>query len=342
MADPSAPLSLEDVAHRIAREWRILLAVLVIALVAGLALRLLWPASYEATAKLTVEPVAVLDTGSTATVNMDTERVVATSTEVLAPVATQFGIDTADIVDSLEVTVPRGSQVLEFTYSNAQAGTAAEIANAVADSYSDQRVANAEGIVQQAVANLESRIVELETRLDAAAADSAQARSLEVQIQTLQERLAVIASNTFYSGSLISPAATPSDTTTPSILIFAAGAAAFGLLAGSFAALLRSRSRDARAASRVPSAEPIESVESVGPVGFEESTPRIEAEPDAEPEPKRQPEPKKSPQPTPAAAHEPDADEPSTPPRTTPATKPRTSGSTGRKPRRPSTPRSSR
>lgn len=273
MAEPHAPLTLDDVVRRIVRERRILAIVFVVAVVLAGVAGLLWPNRYEATATLTVEPVAVVDAGAETTVNMETEQVVATSTEVLSPAAEALGdVSVETLAAGLVVTVPRGSQVLEFSYTSASPSGAAETANAIAVSYREQRVANAEEIVRQATDNLSGRISELEGRLSTAEPGSAEARSLELQIQTLQERLALIVSNTFYPGSLVSPATTPTDATKPSMLIFLAGGAFLGLLVGAFAALLRRRadpvaaSPDDQAGADTARPEPAPAVASAAPV----------------------------------------------------------------------------
>ncbi|WBU38839.1 Wzz/FepE/Etk N-terminal domain-containing protein [Homoserinibacter sp. YIM 151385] len=328
MVEPAAPLTLDEAARRVVRERRLLIAVILVAVLAAGVIGFLWPSRYEATATLTVEPVAVVDPGSSATVNMETERVVATSTEVLGPAAESLGGTSPEaLAGALEVLVPRGSQVLEFTVTDAVPARAAEAANAIAESYREQRVANAEGIVQQAESNLTDRIAELEARLDGTADDSATARSLELQIQTLQERLALVVSNTFYPGSVVSPATTPTDATKPSILIFLAGGAFLGLLVGVFAALLRRRPEDA-----VPAPAPAPAPAAATPAAAEaDAAASVTASPAASPEaPAAEPEAGK-------AAGKPAEGEPAPAPRATPAKRApakRTGGTTAKRPSR--------
>jgi uncharacterized protein involved in exopolysaccharide biosynthesis len=237
--------SLEDLYTSVAREWRVLLIFTLVFLGAAYGADWLWPQRYESVAVQTVEPIATTQTsGSGGEVNMDTERVVATSNEVLALAAKQLpGASLDDLAESIEVTVPKGAQVLVFTYTASTPEQAAKGANAIAKAYSERRVATAQSVVNDAAQNLTDRISDLTAQLATLPPDGQAAKTLAVQIQTLQERQATLASTTFYSGSLISPAIAPNSSTKPGLAVFLAAGLFLGLFLGAFGALIRARRR---------------------------------------------------------------------------------------------------
>jgi uncharacterized protein involved in exopolysaccharide biosynthesis len=235
--------SLEDLYRGIGRQWRLLLIVTVVFLAAAVAASFLWPVRYQASALLTVEPIAVTQSGNSSnSVNMDTEKVVAKSTTVLAMAAKKLpDSSVAELEAAMEVTVPKNSQVLEFAYTGSNPERAARSANAVATAYSDHRVATAQQVVNEATANLTKRMDDLSAQMAALPANSAAKDSLSLQLQALQERQATLASATFYSGALVSPAAAPEQSTKPSFLILLAAGLFLGVLVGMFSALVRAR-----------------------------------------------------------------------------------------------------
>ena len=231
--------TLEDLYRSIARGWKILLAAVVIMVLAAVGLSFLWPVKYDATAVLTVEPITVNQSGNTTgSVNMDTERVVATSTEVLEIAAAAIpGSSVRQLKDSTIVTVPKGSQVLSFTVTSEDPALASASANEIANAYSDRRIATAQQVVNDSVDKLVSRIQALTEQMNALPDGSAAVGTLTIQIQALQERQAALSSATFYSGSLVSPAVTPTSSTKPSTSVFVAAGLALGLFLGVFLAL---------------------------------------------------------------------------------------------------------
>lgn len=243
--------TLEDLYRSIARGWLLLLSIAAAFCVLAIVLFQFWPQKFEATAMMTVEPLTVNATqGSSNGVNMETERVVATSSEVLILAAKSLGSPSiSELSEATQVTVPKGSQVLEFTVTAEDPMTAAQRANAVANAYSERRVANAEAVVAEAITFLSGRIAELEQQLAAADPAGENVQTLEAQIVSLQNNQASLTSTTFYSGALISPAVDPSTSTRPSLPVFLAGGLFLGLFLGSFSALLYGRRRLALAAA---------------------------------------------------------------------------------------------
>lgn len=236
--------TLEDLYRSIARGWFLLLVFASAFSLLAFGAYQVWPQKFEASAVMTVEPLTVSSAsqGSGSEVNMETERVVATSSEVLTLAAKALGTTAIDeLRDGVVVSVPKGSQVLAFTVTAEDPTTAAQQANAIANAYSERRVANAEAVVADAIAFLSGRIAELEKQL--AAATPANAQTLQAQIASLQNNQASLTSATFYSGALISPAVEPAASTRPSLAIFIAGGLFIGLFLGSFCALLYGRRR---------------------------------------------------------------------------------------------------
>lgn len=244
-------LTVDDLIRSIRQEWRLLTVTLFVVLALAIAAGFAWPSRYEATAVLTVSPLAVVEGSDT--VNMETERVIASSVTVMQSAVEDVpGLDVRELESALNVTVPKGSQVLEFTVSLPTGERAAAAANAVAEAYSAQRVSNAERVVEDATATLTQRITTLETQLESSGARSQEGRAAAVQIQALQESLASLNSATFSAGTVVGPASVPSDSTRPSLTVFAVAGIVAGALLGSVLALFRSRAREsARSTSRI-------------------------------------------------------------------------------------------
>ncbi|MBG6238884.1 uncharacterized protein involved in exopolysaccharide biosynthesis [Mycetocola sp. CAN_C7] len=251
--------TLEDLYRSIARGWLLLVACALAFAVIALGAFQMWPQKFEATAMMTVEPLTVSSTtqGTGSGVNMETERVVATSSEVLALAAKELGATTiSELSDGVVVSVPKGSQVLAFTVTAEDPMTAAQQANAIANAYSERRVANAEAVVADAITFLSGRIAELETQLATTDPTSENTQTLQTQIASLQNNQASLTSTTFYSGALISPAVEPSSSTRPSLPVFVAGGLFIGLFLGSFCALLYGRRRLRASAEEPEVSEP--------------------------------------------------------------------------------------
>ncbi|MDR6906554.1 uncharacterized protein involved in exopolysaccharide biosynthesis [Agromyces sp. 3263] len=206
----------------------------------GLALGLLWPDRYTATASVTVESITIGE--QTQDVNMETQRLVARSTEVLSIAAENVDdVSVAQLRGALQVNVPRGSQVLEFIVTAPSAEAAAEQANAIAEAYLEQRTAAVEERITEASATLTSTADELAAQAAGLAPDDPRRISLESQVQALQDQRAVLIATSFDAGALIDPAVAPTDTDKPKLYVFVAAGFFLGLFLGAFVALIRDR-----------------------------------------------------------------------------------------------------
>jgi uncharacterized protein involved in exopolysaccharide biosynthesis len=250
----------EDVYRSIARQWRVLVIVALAIAVAATALGLLWPDRYTATASVTVEAIPTADEAAP-NVNMETQRLIARSTEVLSLAADELDdASVAALRTELEVTIPRGSQVLEFRVTTGSAEGSAEVANAIAAAYLDQRTAVAERRISEASEALATTAEQLRTQLAGLEPDNPLRESLEGQIRALDSQRAVLIATSIDAGTLIDPAAPPQDTNTPSLYVFTGAGIFLGLFIGAFAALILDRAsvaRRSRPARGSAGAEPV-------------------------------------------------------------------------------------
>lgn len=236
----------EDVGRSIARQWKVLVGVALAIAVAATVLGLVWPDRYTATASVTVEAIPTAD-DATPDVNMETQRLIARSTEVLSLAADELpDTSVAELRAQLEVTIPRGSQVLEFRVTTGSADGSAEIADTIATAYLDHRSAVAERRITEASDALALTAEQLRAQLAVLEPDNPLRESLEGQIRALDTQRAVLIATSIDAGSLIDPAATPQDTDTPSLYVFAGAGVFLGIFVGAFAALIRDRMVSAR------------------------------------------------------------------------------------------------
>lgn len=244
----------EEVYRSIARQRRVLIIVALVIAVAATALGLIWPDRYTATASVTVEAIPTVGEAAP-NVNMETQRLIARSTEVLSLAADDL-VDTsvAELRSQLEVTVPRGSQVLEFRVTTGSADGSAEVADTIATAYLDHRTVVAERRISEASDALASTAAELRAQLAGLEAEDPLRESLESQIGALDTQRAVLIATSIDAGTLIDPAAPPEDTDTPRLYVFASAGIFLGLFVGAFAALILDRMKEARRTRPVPTA----------------------------------------------------------------------------------------
>lgn len=250
----NSSLTLSDLFRSVKAHWRLFTVVVLLFSAAGFAVGVVYPKNYAATATLTVASLDVVD--ASGSVNMDTERVIAASTTVLTEAVTNLPDATVSgLRDAISVSVPKGSQVLEFTVTLPKPDAAAVAANAIASAYSSLRVETAEASVATATGTLTTRIADLESQKASQGANSKAGKAATIQIESLQESLATLNSATFDPGTIVSPAIAPSGPTRPSTTVFVAGAFALGLIIAAFLALARARAREARELEAAAAAE---------------------------------------------------------------------------------------
>jgi uncharacterized protein involved in exopolysaccharide biosynthesis len=232
---------LEDVYRSIARQWKVLVIVASAIALAATVIGAVWPDRYTATASVTVEAIPAAD-GSTPDVNMETQRLIARSTEVLSIAVDE--IDDASVAglrSQLEVTIPRGSQVLEFRVTTGDPDRSAELADTIATAYLDQRTTSAQERISEASDALASTAEELRAQLAGLALDNPLRESLEGQVRALDSQRAVLIATSINAGSLIDPATPPEESNTPGLYVFIGAGIFLGLFVGAFAALIWDR-----------------------------------------------------------------------------------------------------
>ena len=241
--------TLEDLYRGVMKSWWVLAGTIVLFVAIALVLFNAYPRTYTSQAEHTVEPITVLSSGSTFnTVNMETERVVATSTTVLERASEALGgASVGALRASTVIEVPRGSQVLRFTVTTGSPTRSADWANALAVAYGEQRTANARTVVEQTSEQLTDSIVQLRALLDTQEVESSQYEATDEQLQALLDQQARLTATPFFSGLLVTPASAPLSSNRPSALVFVAAGIFLGALLGGIGALIVSRVRTAPA-----------------------------------------------------------------------------------------------
>lgn len=238
-----------DMSRIVRHGWKMVLVLTVVFMVGAVVLHTAWPDKYEATSVLTVSPV----TDSSESVNMDTERVVARSDAVLGKAVEELGPKSVSgLRDTLVVSVPKGSNVLQFSVTGSSAEAAANSANAIAKAYGSYRTSSAQAVVDAAIESITVRIAELEKDKAKVSEGTIGARAIDLQMTSLQERQAVLNATTYYPGSIVSSAVAPSRSTTPGLGLFIAGGLFTGLLTGTVFVITRERFRANRATNQNP------------------------------------------------------------------------------------------
>lgn len=161
------------------RRWTVLL---ITAATVGGAAAIVFTAdrAYTATAEVLVKST-IVESGRDEEVNLETERRVATSTEVAARVAEELGIETEEAEDNLAASNVPGTEILQLSYGEDDADEAQRGAEAFANAYLDNRL-------EQATAEVDAVAAGLEDQLDALVRDLAVANQQARTAPTPVER----------------------------------------------------------------------------------------------------------------------------------------------------------
>jgi succinoglycan biosynthesis transport protein ExoP len=200
---------------------------------------------YDATASVVVQGPPT--TGGQNQVNMATEAAVAGSPAVAGLVITRTHLKdvTARQLDAnLSVHVPVDSQVLQFTYSSPNARVAQERAEAFAAAYLSFRTGEQQQTTEVAIAAVQKQIDDNTRQLalikeiiptlsgQPLAVARAKETARQAQITTLQQRLALLNTNTATFGGQLGPAPYPKSPASPRIVVNLVAALFLGLLLG--------------------------------------------------------------------------------------------------------------
>jgi capsular polysaccharide biosynthesis protein len=240
-------VQLTDIVGSLKRHWTLVAAMAVVGLVLGVLVSFLIPASYQATATVSVNAMSAspltspVDTQKS--VSMPTEAGIAgsrTVAEAAAKKLTGDRIDADEIADSTSVQNPADSLILDISFTGSSAREAAAGANAVAEAYLEARRAEATTRVERLSKTAQDEI----TALQAAAADPANQspmtqRSLQVQADAFGTTLAELGNFDVNPGQVVGAAEKPTSATSPGAVPLGLAGLFLGLLAGVPLALLK-------------------------------------------------------------------------------------------------------
>jgi polysaccharide biosynthesis transport protein len=179
------------------RKWSILLVTLLV-LGAALLFSSQQDPVYSSEARFLVKPVSISGDQTTPSLNMETERQLAASTEVAERVIDKLELEQPPkaLLNNLIVEVVPGTEILSLTYEAADAQETARLANAFANGYGKFRRDQVLEELTAAIEELEEDIAQVEEDLQTAQEDlnktaegSAERNQVEAQVATQQARL---------------------------------------------------------------------------------------------------------------------------------------------------------
>lgn len=251
MRDPS-PLPLAADYTRFARRHlRWIAAASLVGVLGGLALSLVQPSSFSATASVALTPVPVYVMPSVSElapppVSIDTDAQLLRSSTVLAAVGRELGTDTARTEEHLSVTATANTSILHVTVSATDPRAAARAADAAANALIDVRRTSLGAITSEQVRQLRFQVLAQEgelareqtRRLVVPASDDLFATLLELRTQ-----LAELKEARRVPAEVITPAPERGAADYANTEVPMTSGAALGLLVGCLAGAVRDRSR---------------------------------------------------------------------------------------------------
>lgn len=249
---------LSDLLGRVRRQWWLVALPCVAGVVGAAAYTQTRPEVYSSSASVLVSPVDGVDSppgSQPAALNLDTESQLVRSTAVaaLAGRAMRVGTPPERLAERVRVDVPAGSQVLVITYSAGTAQEAQAGARGFAEAYLQARRDAAAALrtgqiaaINAKVALLMAEVDELGARISASGTPSATRASLDsqrtgamVQVNMLATQANLLTAAPINPGRVIIEANLPARPNSPALALNLAAAAAYALVLGVFAAILR-------------------------------------------------------------------------------------------------------
>lgn len=266
MPGRAQPAQLSDVLGALRRHWKVVAAAVLLGLVIGVAVGLIIPARYAATATVAVNPMNTdpLDTSadSSRAINMATEQQLMQSRTVAAAAAdllrARHGLTTQAVTNATSVETPPDSQVLRVTFAGSSPRESADGANAVAKAYLTARHDRASAQVESLTKTVQAKVDMLQglaTKSQRAVRSRARTpvaelvkRARTVQAGALGRKLAELTTLDLNPGVTIGAATPSSVRSTLGILPLGLAGLALGLIIGIPIALTR-KSDDSRIGS---------------------------------------------------------------------------------------------
>jgi Mrp family chromosome partitioning ATPase/capsular polysaccharide biosynthesis protein len=257
-------LRLGDYARMLRRHWLVVLLCLVLGLGGALAYLHWAPKKYQATTGVlvTATPDGSANAAPRASdINLDTEAQLVTATDTLGAAASALHLSPAaasTLANSVAVSVPPNTQILDITYTASTPDAAHAGSLAFAQAYLDQRAKTATATLAAADKALQARIdaatAQLQSVLKASATlpansparfrNDAQASALNNQLAALGSEQTGVRSTDVLPGRIVSAPAVPTSPSSPKSLLTLLAGVVLGLLAGAGLAMLRHRADD--------------------------------------------------------------------------------------------------
>lgn len=207
----------------------------------------LQPERYTAKTRILVRPFPSI-AESAPTFNLETEAELAASDSVAELAAEDLGRGSVGLLDQFEAKPVPETEILLFTFSSTDPGSAAQGATAFAEAYIAFRrrqaldvVETARELVTERIAATQQQIERIDDQDRMADALDTERQVLVFQLAALQDRLAQLQPDVaeLAKGEVITPAETPRSPTSPNLLTNVVLAAVLGTAAGVGFALAR-------------------------------------------------------------------------------------------------------
>jgi Mrp family chromosome partitioning ATPase/capsular polysaccharide biosynthesis protein len=229
-------LDLRDYARVVARRWKLIAACVAVAIALAVIWTLAQTPVYTATAEILVKPPLGTTSvgGIPQPLNIENERQIVESLPVAAIAApdVQANLDERQLLQHLDVTVPKDADVLQIHFQHTDPQVAQVGAQAFANAYFTYTTQRAQGVVDAAAKSVHDQIAKLPGKANA------QARA------TLQASLSQIQATPIDPGEILVGASVPTTPTSPNLILNLALAALLGVFVGLIAAFVRERMDD--------------------------------------------------------------------------------------------------
>ena len=257
---PEATVDIREFMSKVGRHKWLIIAVAAFMIVLAAIYSYSRPSVYQATAQFLVRPTLVqpLQANPFDTVSMPTEMQLVTSAQVANIARGTIGGTLQDVLDSVSVSNPANTQILDISYSAHTPQAAQAGAQAFAEAYQTFKHDQALGTIKSysdtiraQIADLDGQIASLNTQIAASAAGSPEEQSLTEERNSLdtarlasQNQLATVATLSSDPGQVVEDAQRPTSPVSPKHKLDLALGLLLGLVAGVVLASLRDQARD--------------------------------------------------------------------------------------------------